>query len=174
MFILFFLTLPKLTFLFPRREEELSSMRELEDYGIDINAVQTRNGETRNQNPIYEEEDDDRTVRERSYTPEDTIEQSSRPSSSRPQSSQNASHPLALPRSNSQSNQHSQNQQSNSHHQNNNNNNNNNSYRDEPSSYRNNTQSSQRQNATGSVYSDGYTHDDDATVITYSDSDVDV
>jgi len=149
-------------------------MRELADYGIDINAVHTRNdGGTRNQNPLYEEEDDDRTVRERSYTPEDTIEQSSRPpSSSRPQSSQNASHPLALPRSNSQSNQHSHNnQQSGNHHQNNNNNN---SYRDEPSSYRNNTQSSQRQNATGSVYSDGYTHDDDATVITYSDSDVDV
>lgn len=148
-------------------------MRELADYGIDINAVQTRNGGgTRNQNPLYEEEDDDRTVRERSYTPEDTIEQSSRPpSSSRPQSSQNASHPLALPRSNSQSNQHSHNnQQSSNYHQNNNNN----SYRDEPSSYRNNTQSSQRQNATGSVYSDGYTHDDDATVITYSDSDVDV
>ena len=121
-------------------------MRELADYGIDINAINGRRKE--------EEDEDDRTVRERSYTPEDTIE-----TRSRPHSSQNASHPLALPRS-----------------QNNTTNTNQHSYRDEPSSYRNNTQSSARQHVTGthSVYSDGNTHDDDATVITYSDSDVDV
>ena len=125
-------------------------MRELADYGIDINAI---NGRRNRGGGGDEEDEDDRTVRERSYTPEDTIE-----TRSRPHSSQNASHPLALPRS--------QNTNTNNQH----------SYRDEPSSYRNNTQSSARQHVTGthSVYSDGNTHDDDATVITYSDSDVDV
>merc|ERR1711972_9688 len=61
-----------------RREEELSSMRELADYGIDINAINGR----RNRGGGEEEDEDDRTVRERSYTPEDTIETRSRPHSS--------------------------------------------------------------------------------------------